>query len=161
MSRRSFCLANVYNSIGFCNLLLTNPIRVAASRCNSVLANSIGVAASMLLCLAVPHVGAWCFATHCLQILLEWLHQCCSMMRLRRSMVFFNSLLANPIGVATSMLLCVAVARIGPWSFATHCLQILLGWLHQCCPMLCCCCARSSMVFCNLLPKVDRERTAN
>ena len=105
LSRRSFCLANVYNSIGFCNLLLTNPIRVAASRCNSVLANSIGVAASMLLCLAVPHVG--------------------------------------------------------PWSFATHCLQILLGWLHQCCPMLCCCCARSSMVFCNLLPKVDRERTAN
>ena len=33
------------------------------------------MAASTLLCVAVPHVVPWSFATCCLQIALEWLRQ--------------------------------------------------------------------------------------
>ena len=44
-------------------------------------------------------------------------------------MVFFSSLFANRVAVATSMLLCVAVAHVVLWSFASRCLQIASGWL--------------------------------
>ena len=45
---------------------------------------------------------------------------CCA----RGSIVCCNSLLANHIAVAASLLLYVAIARVVPWFFATWCLQI-------------------------------------
>ena len=67
------------NSFGFCNLVLGN--------CN-------GVAAPQMLLQA-----------RCLQIVLEWLHQCCSICYSAHSyMVFYNLLLANCIGMVAPKL---------------------------------------------------------
>jgi hypothetical protein len=52
------------------------------------------------------------------------------------SIGFCKLVLANSIGVAASQLLCVATAHVLPLSFAARCLQIVLGWLHQCCSAL-------------------------
>ena len=46
--------------------------------CNLALANCIGMAASQLFCVAVAQVVLGSFLARCLQIVLRWLHQCCS-----------------------------------------------------------------------------------
>ena len=68
LARRSFCLANVILFFGFCTL---------------VLAGCIGVTASTLLRVAVAHVVSLSFAPRCLQIALECLRHCCSILLLR------------------------------------------------------------------------------
>ena len=45
----------------------------------------------------------------------------------RNPLGFCNLVLANSIGVATSMLLCIPFAQVVLWSFATCCLQIRIG----------------------------------
>ena len=62
---------------------------------------------------------------------------------------FATRRLLTRIGMAASMLLCVSVAHVVPWSFATRRLQTRCG---VCVTVAqCCCCACSSMMFHGLL----------
>ena len=77
--------------------------------CTLVLANCRGMAASMLLRVAVARVVLWSFVSCCLQIALEWLRHCCSLLLLRTwfrdlFMVFCNLLLAGLIGMVAPKL---------------------------------------------------------
>ena len=51
----------------------------------------------------------------------------------RNLTVFYNSVFTNRIGMAASLLLCVAVAHVVLWSLATRCLQIAVEWVRQGC----------------------------
>ena len=72
--------------------------------CNSLFANPIGVAAPMLLYDAVASIHGLFQLAACKSYWSGYINvalRCCCA---HRSMVFRNSLLANPLGVAASML---------------------------------------------------------